>query len=125
MANTAMGGDAGETPKQTMKEEGLERLIKEKVESVAGAGVAQSAQVDAIAEKVADAVGDKVPTSVLGGAGMKSAESAGTGGLMAQAQGMMGGAGAQTTGTAAAPAATDAAGMQGLMDQAQGMLGKK
>lgn len=93
----AMAGvkhDEGESIEQTMKEEAVERLLKEKVEQVAGTKVASSKQAARVIEKVADAFGDKVPASVLAGAtasGAKVNEAGGSANaLLGKAMGFLG-----------------------------------
>lgn len=88
--------DEGESIEQTMKEETLEHVIKEKIEAVAGEKVANSDQVEQVIEKVADAVGDKVPASALAGIAAGSAasddktESNSANELLGKAMGMFG-----------------------------------
>eukprot|EP00171_Calliarthron_tuberculosum_P019812 IDg19812t1 len=80
----------------------LESMIKERVGQVAGAEVANSAQADKVISQVADAIGDKVPASLLAkaGAGAKPAD-----------------------GGAAAPAAAPVD-PNALLGKAMGMFGK-
>jgi hypothetical protein len=94
------GGDPGESLEQTAKEKMVETQLHNKVEELAGAKAAENKQVKEGIEKIADAIGDKVPTSMLGAAGMASLGGASEGeknqggdqvsGLMEQAQGFLG-----------------------------------
>lgn len=74
---------------------------------------AQSAPVQSVIEKAADALADKVPTSMLAGAAASSHTS--SGGLMEQAQSLLGSAGSD--GKAGAGDSSN-----GLLEQAQAML---
>ncbi|PXF49715.1 hypothetical protein BWQ96_00367 [Gracilariopsis chorda] len=117
MLGKAVGGDPGEGLEQTMKEKAVEELIQDKVEDIAGEKVAHSEHVENIAEKIADAIGDKVPTSMLGAsamAGMKSDDKKeGASSLMDQASSLLGGSDKKEETTS------------GLMEQASSLLGGK
>lgn len=114
--NTAMGGNEGESLSQTAKENAMESMLKEKIEAVGGAGVAASAPVDAFVEKVADAIGDKIPASMLGAHAVNSGGA--DGGLLASAQGMFA---AQMQGASSTSASLPAADSS-LFSMAQQML---
>lgn len=86
--------DPGESIEQTMKEKAVEEALEDKVESIAGKKVAQNDQVQKGIEMAADAIGDKVPTSMLAAGAMGSMDSDDKGGgasdLMGAAAGFLG-----------------------------------
>jgi hypothetical protein len=100
------GGDPGESLEQTGKEKMMENVLHDKVQQYAGAQAADSAQAKEGYKKIADAVGDKIPTSMLGA-------------------GAMAGLGGSGQGNPTEPAAGGNDAVSGLMNQAQGFLGKK
>lgn len=55
-----------------MKEEATEKFLHDKVEDVAGKKVADNEKTEKVIEKVADAIGDKVPTEMLAAGAMGS-----------------------------------------------------
>jgi hypothetical protein len=56
----------------TNQESALEHALHDKVEQMAGKKAADNKQVKMGIEKIADAVGDKVPTSMLGAGALAS-----------------------------------------------------
>lgn len=64
--------DPGESIEQTMKEKAIEEALEDKVEDLAGKKASENKQVQKGIEMIADAVGDKVPTSMLAAGAMGS-----------------------------------------------------
>lgn len=139
MLGKAAGGDPGESLEQTMKEKAVEEMIEDKVESLAGKKVASSKQVQDGARQIADAVSDKVPTSMLasgmaGMSGMAEDGKSGSDDIMKQAGDLLGGSGGKKTDASdLMDQASDALGggsdkkkgdASDLLDQASSFLGK-
>eukprot|EP00173_Palmaria_palmata_P002612 Plantae.Rhodophyta-Palmaria_palmata.ctg27298.p2 GENE.Plantae.Rhodophyta-Palmaria_palmata.ctg27298~~Plantae.Rhodophyta-Palmaria_palmata.ctg27298.p2 ORF type:complete len:106 (+),score=35.71 Plantae.Rhodophyta-Palmaria_palmata.ctg27298:85-402(+) len=87
--------DPGESIEQTMKEKAVEEALEDKVEELAGKKAAENKQVQKGIEMVADAIGDKVPTSMLAAGAMGSKDSddkkgGGAADLMGAAAGLLG-----------------------------------
>lgn len=125
MVQSAVGGDPEESVEQTMKEKAVEEIIKDKIEGVAGEKVAESKVVDGIIEKVADAVADKVPASMLAAGALQSTENGE--GMLEQAQSM--GVGGLVQNALGGDSTldnkdSDKDGAMDLLKQAQGFLGQ-
>lgn len=116
--NSLLGGDAGESTAQALKEKMLHETIENKVESVAGEKVADSAPVQkAIGTAVDMLTSEDSSTGAAGAAGA----GAGIGGMASKLAGSLTGSGDSASGEVTDQ--LEKAGAGGIASQLQGVIG--
>lgn len=117
--NSLLGGDAGESTAQALKEKMLHETIENKVEAVAGEKVADSAPVQkAIGTAVDMLMSEDASTGAAGAEGA----GAGIGGMAAKLAGSLTG-GSSDGGSGEVTDQLEKAGAGGMASQLQGVIG--